>query len=479
LITDIHESHAQEGVFIRTVYTSVTAMMVKKLQRLVIGVNKMTINKWIFCIGLAALLLLGIGLSDREGSAAEVDEQRPRVIVTTDGEIDDRSSFARFLLYTCDFDVIGIVPTNSKWQKDGHGKEWIVEAIRRYEQVLPILRKHQSRYPSADFLRDRIFMGNEDRKFLEGAPPFQDTPGSEFIIQTLLDADPRPVFVPAWGGANTQAQALWKLKQTASASEFQRAVKKIRIYCVSFQDSAGDWIVKNIPEATVVQAGSWYQTWNYHPQPKQPHKDIMSEAWLRENVQTGHGPLGAWYPQKNVSEGDSPSFFELIDNGLCAYTRYTYGGWGGRFQIKKNNWWVDAPDNGSTSHALTRWTVAIQNDFAARMDWCVKSFEEANHPPVVKLAHANDLRARPGSKVKLSATASDPDGNQLTYRWWQYQEAGTFEETISIQNNDKLDASFTLPSDAKKGQSVHIICEVTDDGAPSLTRYQRVVVEVE
>ncbi|MBN1764540.1 MAG: hypothetical protein JW860_04720 [Sedimentisphaerales bacterium] len=31
------------------------------------------------------------------------NESRPRLIVTTDGEIDDKSSFVRFLLYTCDY----------------------------------------------------------------------------------------------------------------------------------------------------------------------------------------------------------------------------------------------------------------------------------------------------------------------------------------------------------------------------------------
>lgn len=436
-------------------------------------------NYFIFCIGLAMLVPFSMKLANADEITAQADAKLPRIIVTTDGEIDDRSSFVRFLLYTCDFEVAGIVPTNSKWQKDGHGKTWILEAISRYEQVLPVLRKHRAEYPSADFLRNRIYMGNEDRQFLDGTPPFQDTPGSELIIETLLDADPRPVFVPAWGGANTQAQALWKLKQTVSETEFQRAVKKIRIYCVSFQDSAGIWIANNIPEATIVQAGSWHQTWNYHPQPKQPHKDVMSEDWLEDNVKKGHGPLGAWYPQKNVSEGDSPSFFELINNGLGAHRNYAYGGWGGRFRVKNNNWWIDAADNGSASHALTRWTLATQHDFAARMDWCVKSFEEANHPPVINLAHANEMKCRAGSEVKLRATGDDPDGNQLAYRWWQYREAGTYRGTIEITDDKKQNAAFTLPTDGMKGQTIHIICELTDDGVPPLKGYQRVIVEIE
>lgn len=129
---------------------------------------------------------------------------------------------------------------------------------------------------------------------------------------------------------------------------------------------------------------------------------------------------------------------------------------------------------------LARWTDAIQNDFAARADWCVKSFAEANHPPVVVLGHAADLRAQPGATVKVDARGtSDPDGDNLSYRWWQYEEVDTYDGSIEIQNADQQDASFTVPDDAEKGETIHIICEVRDDGTPPLTRYQRVVVEIE
>lgn len=39
---------------------------------------------------------------------------------------------------------------------------------------------------------------------------------------------------------------------------------------------------------------------------------------------------------------------------------------------------------------LWHWTDALQNDFASRADWCVRSYADANHPPVVALAHARD-----------------------------------------------------------------------------------------
>ena len=46
----------------------------------------------------------------------------PRIIATTDGEIDDRCSMVRFLLYNNEWDIEGIIHCSSKfhWKGDGH-----------------------------------------------------------------------------------------------------------------------------------------------------------------------------------------------------------------------------------------------------------------------------------------------------------------------------------------------------------------------
>jgi hypothetical protein len=108
----------------------------------------------------------------------------------------------------------------------------------------------------------------------------------------------------------------------------------------------------------------------------------------------------------------------------------------------------------------------------------VKSYSEANHPPVVKLDHASALTAQPGASIKLSGTASDPDGNSLSYRWWQYKEAGTYAGKIEISDPENKNASFAVPADAKTGNTIHVILEVKDSGTPQLTRYQRVIITV-
>src|SRR5204862_1230728 len=130
------------------------------------------------------------------------------------------------------------------------------------------------------------------------------------------------------------------------------------------------------------------------------------------------------------------------------------------------------------SFAQTRWIDALQNDFAARADWCVKSYKEANHPPIVKLNVAATISGNAGELIKLSGSATDPDGNELTYHWWQYEEAGTYAGKIEIQNAQSRNASFLIPPDAKTRNTIHVILEVKDSGSPPLTRYQRVIVTV-
>ena len=84
-----------------------------------------------------------------------------------------------------------------------------------------------------------------------------------------------------------------------------------------------------------------------------------------------------------------------------------------------------------------------------------------------------------GKTVKLNAKGTkDPDGDKLTYKWWQYREAGSYPGDITFSSNGGVKSSFVVPEDAKKGETIHVICEVTDDGVPALTRYARVIITV-
>ncbi len=452
-------------------------------------------NQLIFALACAVTVLV---LNAAPVTAAP---QKPRAIATTDGEVDDRSTMIRFLLYACDFDVAGIVQVNSKYQKNGHSdKKWIEAELDAYEQVLPNLRKHNPDYPDAGKLRSVMRVGNENIKDLFVAPPdmeTKNTAGAQLIIDTLLDNDPRPVHVLSWGGANTTASALWKLKTEYPKEKFDYAVSRIRIYCIWYQDGGGGWIQANIPGAYINEAYKWNKVWDYQSITNAPGKRpsanppeiqaYMNYQWLSENVTNNHGPLGAMYPQKYVSEGDTPSFLNLINNGLEAHLDYTLGGWGGRSahddpafpnHITDKN----LTDDGDPNKMFWRWIPAAQNDFAARLDWCVKDFKDANHPPVAVLngdrtKNVLALSATNGATVALTAEGtSDPDGNSVRATWWIYAEAGSISGA-TLTPVEGLKTEVRLPGNKKSGK-LHVILQVEDDGEPHLFAYRRAIIEV-
>ena len=144
---------------------------------------------------------------------------KPRVIATTDGELDDQSSMVRFLMYSCDYDVEGLVQVASRFQKDGHSVDkWIEKDIDLYGQSLSNLSIHNPEYPDTDYLKSVLKVGNENRDDLYKSPSemsTKDTPGSQLIIDVLLDDDPRPVHILHGGGAITTAYAWYRLKTSA------------------------------------------------------------------------------------------------------------------------------------------------------------------------------------------------------------------------------------------------------------------------
>ena len=178
---------------------------------------------------------------------------------------------------------------------------------------------------------------------------------------------------------------------------------------------------------------------------------------------------GAW-----ISEGDSSTFMNLIDNGLRAHEDASYGGWGGR----------SAPDRDETGasprdYATARWFGPAQLDFAARLKWTVTpTFAGANHAPIVSVTSGVDVAAAPGSEVRLVATATDPDRNMVSVTWWQYADADTYPGVVTFTSSNTLTTTIRVPADAKPGQTIHAIVQVKDDGSPALTRFQRVIVTV-
>jgi hypothetical protein len=201
---------------------------------------------------------------------------------------------------------------------------------------------------------------------------------------------------------------------------------------------------------------------------------------MTTNILQDHGPLCGLYEAKNGafrSEGDSPAFLHLVDNGLRSAENPAFGGWGGRFALS-NGVWKSVDKESVRLHTILRWAVDFQNDWAAQADWCVKNVTDANHPPVAKVMGSLNQSVRAGQVVNLAAEpVADPDGDLVTYRWWQYQEAGT-ASTVAISNaTSRTGASFVVPPEP--GRTIHILLEITDNGIPPLTRWQRTIFTIQ
>lgn len=463
---------------------------------------------------MVALVMLSIGIWGQE-----------RVIILTDveNEPDDTESLVRLMLYTNEIDVRGIVATTSTHMRNRIAPETILKVIDAYEQVRPNLLLHDKGYPEASYLRSIVKRGSTDYG-MTGVGNDKDSEGSKWLIQELERNDERPLWVCAWGGVNVLAQALYQLKATKPQKELDRLIAKIRVYTISDQDDTGIWIRQNFPTLFYIVSPGGYGngTWTGIMQTTEGADNRrISNKWLAKHIQQGHGPLGACYPDVAYGmEGDTPSWLNLIQNGLNAPEHPNWGGWGGRYEFYKprredcdpngftggvpieeepREIWTNAIDHYrpflSKSHGCAvekdsmeysgftttvwRWRTHFQNDFAARMAWCTKPYEKANHAPVPKLTHKNELYVKSGEVFVLDATpSSDPDGDNLSYLWYCYPEAGSGRLVEPMGSPNIHRVSVRAPQ-VNQPEDIHFILQLTDKGKPSLTRYQRIIVHVE
>jgi len=449
---------------------------------------------------------------------------KPRLFVLTDieNEPDDAMSMVRLMAYANHFEVEGLVATTSIHQQARVAPQRIRQIVEAYGKVRDNLEQHEAGFPTGDFLLTRVSEGLPSYG-MEGVGAGKDSPGSELLIHAVDRDDDRPLWVTVWGGPNVLAQALWKVQATLPPEALEKFVSKLRVYTISDQDDSGPWLRREFPGLFYIcspgfgEGGAYhYATWGgisgdyFGGRFSGADFSVVTNEWLDHNIRR-KGPLGAEYPRwEYLMEGDTPSFLNLISNGLSDPEHPNWGGWGGRYELytpRPQKWhlgrekrpiWSDADDEvmgadgrwHTSNHAtIWRWRPAFQNDFAARMDWTIKPYAEANHPPVPKLGHAAEITARRGERVELSAEGSgDPDGDALSYEWFHYGEAGTFVTTgytassLQIRDFDQPKAWFVIPTRPIMPPgtgTMHIILAVTDHGTPRLTRYRRVIVTVE
>src|SRR6185503_4172839 len=200
------------------------------------------------------------------------------------------------------------------WMKANVRPDVIRTVLDAYDGVQPNLLKHAPGFPSAAALRAVVAAG-QPAYGLEAVGAGKSTAGSDLIRRAAARPDPRPLWVLAWGGTNTLAQALVDAR---AAGEDRALAAKLRVYAISDQDDAGPWIRREFPDLHYVASPStqdgqeyYFATWTgisgdrfYRNAPGADFTTFSGE-WLKANVR-GKGPLGALYPLPCcIHEGDT------------------------------------------------------------------------------------------------------------------------------------------------------------------------------
>ena len=332
---------------------------------------------------------------------------KPRVVVTTDPELDDANSLIRYLLYSTDFRTEGLVYASSgyHWKGDGTGKKvsvpnreysrwglnlcpcaswrwapdehYIDVAVATYAQVYPNLRRHDPGYPTPAELESKIRWGNVE---FDGDIS-KDTPGSNLIKALLLDDEPGPVYLLAWGGQSTIARALKSIQEEYARAPqwpaiYQKVSRKALLWTSGDQDDTyATYIHPNWPRIRSLPGGVGGVPLAYGAQATASAEDTIyySAVWTRANI-SSRGPFGAlyrvwgdgkqmvkgdifdyfglsgytadqlkgmgyivWTPPRPaggfLGEGDTFTFLNLIDNGLRGYEDDTPAGWAGHAPV--------------------------------------------------------------------------------------------------------------------------------------------------
>ncbi len=482
---------------------------------------KKTLNVYGRLLRLVACSLLvpvSISAGAQSSKSGTFSSLKPRMVVLTDiapGDVepDDMESMIRLFVHADQYEIEGLIVSGG-WNSSGRAipTEWLdilKSVIDAYEKDLPNLMRRSGQtsflplqkesaqqnigyWPSADYLRSRTMMGSLKLGY-EELGDGNNTAGSDLIIRLADEKDDRPLYIAGWGGANTLAQAIWKVKKERTPEQLKAFLNKIVVYTITDQDvpwgdrdnysfSSHQWMRREFEKDLrfIWDESAWLS-----------QNGIGSSHWKEyETHIQHHGNLGSIYPKfKYGVEGDTPSFLYIMPNGLNNPENPGQVSWGGYFEWglaidKKTNCWTNY--DGDTKAISQKYEgyfyLATFHNFAARMDWAKDGKGNRNPVAIVNGKKGHDiltLSPKAGQKILLDASRSfDPDGDSLTYKWWILPEAGTYKKDIPVEGHDTSRATLVVPSDAA-GKTFHVICEITDNGMPCLTSYRRLIVEPE
>lgn len=274
---------------------------------------------------------------------------KPRIIITADPELDDQNSLIRFLLYSNEMNIAGLIYASSgfHWKGDGSGKRWFVpgreydrfnmnicpctswrwkedesfihDVVEAYGASYKFLKVHDSEYPNPEYLESVIRYGNIE---FDGDYS-KDTPGSELIESLIMDDVPGPLFITVWGGGSTIARALYAIESKYAHSDGwsklkDRISKKVVLLPSGDQDDTfATYIEPHWPQIEIRKFSN-VPSYGYGAQinAKASNLPFLSADWMEEYV-TSRGPLGTlyrvWGDGQQMVEGDRLDYFGLKD----------------------------------------------------------------------------------------------------------------------------------------------------------------------
>lgn len=402
---------------------------------------------------------------------------------------------------------------------------WIEDVIQNeYAVDYEYLVQNDPDYPAPEELLALVKVGNVE---FEGDVR-NATEGSEWVKECILDDDPRPLYLQSWGGFNTVTRALLSIQEEYGDTDqweeiYSKVCSKVVIQGNGQDKTYKTYIADLYPDLIIYTPAASSYGYNSAESAPEFAIEMFNSEWLTENIKFDHGEMMSnyrlmgdgthyegepelfqfgerltidWSGSGNgkefdqydwLAEGDSIHWIGLVPTGLRGLEYGNYGTWSGRFTIngivlsRKGDYKETDFTGQESEFSAKRWLVHLQEDWAARSDWAVGTYEECNHAPEVSAAQL-DFTAAAGDTVELEGIASDPDGDELNIKWWVYEDASEYygEETgLQVSDPEQPATTFTVPADAEAGDYFNIIMEVTDQADAPMTRYAQVIISVE
>ena len=484
------------------------------------------------------------------------EDGKPRMIITSDLEIDDMNSFIHQSLFFNEVDLAGIVVSGSfcHFTGDGeHAQKEVMDHIQnreegalemksfrpqpldwlpnlwtnQYAEAYAFLSQNAGGYPTPEYLAGITKIGNVQ---FEGDVRF-DTEGSDWIKACLLDEDERNLFIVTWGGFNTVARALLSIHEEFGATEQWQAIYDKVCNKAIIMGNGQDWTYEDFikplyPDLVLMMPNCGYPGYSAALNVQEDCRYTFQAEWLKENIKFNHGSLMACYKTVNdgqhlegeedkyqfgetniiydkeyhdfdyIAEGDSTHFIGLIANtGLRGLENGAFDTYAGRNRYVKASGedagylctlpggvvpglYVNPVTNNIEKY--NPYLLDFQLEWAARADWCVKPYAECNHAPVVEMAE-KDFTAVPGESVTFAAAVTDPDGDEVTCGWTIDPTGGVYHsEDLSVYGwaAETAEATFTVPMDARSGDSFLLTLRARDAADAPMTRYAQVQIIV-